>query len=185
MFVFQSEISIYSLNQIFAIACLGKKLGFRTEYCDYFEYLILNNFENRSFLLGHRVVQIEPNLVWSIPRVGRLWDKNNFWYSLPWKKVSFPYGNLRFPWLANFKSRSFLLDQGVVQSEPNWYPRLAVLFSLECKKNGPPNFPRKKVRISIGNIDLFAWSNFCYSLSRRKVRFSYGILRLFWIFDFK
>ena len=26
--------------------------------------------------------------------------------------------------------------------------------------NGPPNFPRKKLRISIGNIDLFAYSIF-------------------------
>ena len=116
-FVFQLEISTYLLDLIFAIACLRKKLGFHTEYCDHFEYLLLSNFGNRSFLLGHRVVQIERNLVWSFPRVGRLWDKKNFWYSLPRKKVSFPYGN-------------FLLDQGVVQSEPNWYPRLPVLINL-------------------------------------------------------
>ena len=29
---------------------------------------------------------------------------------------------------------------------------------LLCKKNGLPNVPRKKVRISIGNIDFFAYS---------------------------
>ena len=28
------------------------------------------------------------------------------------------------------------------------------------KKNGPPNVPRKKVCISIGNLDLFAYSIF-------------------------
>ena len=28
------------------------------------------------------------------------------------------------------------------------------------QKNGPPNFPRKKVRFSIGIIDLFAYSIF-------------------------
>ena len=28
------------------------------------------------------------------------------------------------------------------------------------QKNGSPNFPRKKVRISIGIIDLFAYSIF-------------------------
>ena len=28
------------------------------------------------------------------------------------------------------------------------------------KKNGPPNVPRKKVSISIGNIDLIAYSVF-------------------------
>ena len=32
------------------------------------------------------------------------------------------------------------------------------MFGLQCKKNGPPNVPRKKVRISIGIIDLFAYS---------------------------
>ena len=28
------------------------------------------------------------------------------------------------------------------------------------QKNGPPNIPRKKVRISIGNIDSFSYSIF-------------------------
>ena len=35
------------------------------------------------------------------------------------KKVSFSYGNLRISRITNFKNRSFLSDQGVVQSEPN------------------------------------------------------------------
>ena len=92
---------------MFAIACLGKELGSHTEYWDYFEYLILNNVENRSFLLGHRVVQIDPNLVWSIPRADRLWDEKSFWYSLPRKKDSFPYGNVRLFQICNIKNRSF------------------------------------------------------------------------------
>ena len=46
--------------------------------------------------------------------------------------------------LLNFKNRSLLSGQEVVQSEPNQYPRLPVLFRLQCKKNGPPNVPRKK-----------------------------------------
>ena len=106
-------------KRICAIACLGNKLSFHTEYCDYFEYLILNNFENRSFWLGHGVVQIKPNLEWSIPRVGRPWDKTSFSYSLPRKKVSFPYGILRVSRLANFKISSFSSGPGVVQIEPN------------------------------------------------------------------
>ena len=32
------------------------------------------------------------------------------------------------------------------------------MFGLWCKKNGPPNVPRKQVRISIGIMDLFAYS---------------------------
>ena len=31
----------------------------------------ITNFKNRSFISGQGVVQIDPNLVWSIPRVGR------------------------------------------------------------------------------------------------------------------
>ena len=46
--------------------------------------------------------------------------------------------------MNNLKNRSFSTGQGVVQSEPNRDPRLSVLFRLLCKKNGPPNFPRKK-----------------------------------------
>ena len=106
-FVFQLEISTYLLGLIFAIACLGEKLGFRTEYCDYFEYLILKNFENGPFWLGHRVDQIEPNLLWTIPTVGRLRDRKNFWYSLPRKEVSFSCGNVRLFQICNFKKRSF------------------------------------------------------------------------------
>ena len=35
-------------------------------------------------------------------------------------------------------------------------------YHLGCntKKNGPPSFPRKKVRISIGNLDFFAYTIF-------------------------
>ena len=55
-----------------------------------------------SFLSGQEADQMKPNLVWSILRVGRLWDK----------------------------------------------------------KNGPPNFHRKKVHISVGNIDFFDFSIF-------------------------
>ena len=42
-------------------------------------------------------------------------NKKIFWYSLPRKKVSFSYGNLRISQIMNFKNRSFSLGQGVVQ----------------------------------------------------------------------
>ena len=31
----------FRLKRIFALACVGKKLGFHTEICDYFKYVIL------------------------------------------------------------------------------------------------------------------------------------------------
>ena len=58
---------------------------------------------------------------------------------------------------STFENIEILSDQGVVQSEPNWHHRLPVLLRLYCKKNPPPNFPGKIVRISIRNIDLFAY----------------------------
>ena len=51
------------------------------------------------------------------------------------------------------KNCEILSGQGVVQSELNWYSRLPVTFRFQFPKNGPPNFPGKKVGISIGNID--------------------------------
>ena len=49
----------------------------------------INNFKNRSFWLGHRVVQNEPNLAWSIPCVPRVSNKKTFRYSLRRKKLVF------------------------------------------------------------------------------------------------
>ena len=51
----------------FCIACLGKKLVFHTEISTY--SLILSNSKNIEILSDQGVVQIEPNLVWSIPCV--------------------------------------------------------------------------------------------------------------------
>ena len=71
----QTEYGVYhgclesKTERIFGIACLGKKLVFHTETCDYFQYLIL---KKKYFLSGQGVVQIERNLVWSIPCVARV-----------------------------------------------------------------------------------------------------------------
>ena len=70
------------------------------------------------------------------------------------KKVSVSYGNLLLFQINNFKNRSFLSGQGVVQNEPN------SVWSIPC-------VVKRRNR-----------SNFWYSLHRKKVSFSYGT---FWI----
>ena len=45
--------------------------------------------------------------------------KNNFWYSLPRKKVSFSYGNFDLFAYSILKNIEILSDQGVVQIEAN------------------------------------------------------------------
>ena len=40
----------------------------------------------------------------------------------------------------------------------NDIPNYQYYLGCNAKKNGPPIFPRKKVRFSIGIIDLFAYS---------------------------
>ena len=49
--------------------CHGKKVSFSIGNIDLFAYSI---FKNLEILLGQEVVQIESNLVWSIPSVGRV-----------------------------------------------------------------------------------------------------------------
>ena len=53
------------------------------------------------------------------PRFRQTLRQKKFWYSLPRKKVSFSYGNLRSFQISNFKNRSFLSGQEVVQIKPN------------------------------------------------------------------
>ena len=72
--------------------------------------------------------QCERHVV-ATPKRGASWNYNAtgtptpnkkiFWYSLPRKKVSFSYGNLRISQITNFKNRSFSLGQKVVQINPN------------------------------------------------------------------
>ena len=73
-------------------------------------------------------------------------------------KVRFSIGIIDLFAYSNLKNIEILSNQGVVQRQPKWFLRLPVMFGLYCKKNGPPNVPRKKVRISIVIIDLFAYS---------------------------
>ena len=116
-------------------------------------------FKNIVFLSGQGVVQSEPHLLWIITSVMKLWSKKNFLYSLPWKKISFSCGNLQFFQISNFKNRSFLSGQEIVQIKPNLVWSIPRVGKLWDKKNGPPNFS-SKVRISIRNINFFDFSIF-------------------------
>ena len=79
--------------------------------------------------------------------------------NVPRKQVRISIGIIDLLAYSIVKNIEILLNQGVVQSQPNWYPILLVRFGPYCKKNGPSNVPRKKVCFSIGIIDLFAYSN--------------------------
>ena len=74
--------------------------------------------------------QTKLGMLWSIPWVPRVQNRKNFWYSLPRKKVSFSYGNLRISRITNFENRSISSGQGVVQIRPNsvwsipWVPKV-------------------------------------------------------------
>ena len=120
----------------------------------------ITNFKNRSFSSGQGVVQIEPNSVWSIPCVYRVSNKKNFWYSLPRKKVSFSYGNLRISQITNFKNRSFSSGQGVVQIKPNSVWSIPCVYRVSNKKNFWYSLPRKKVSFSYGNLRISQITNF-------------------------
>ena len=107
-----------------------------------------------SFWLGSGVLQIKPNLVWSIIRVGRRWYKKKLCYSLLLKKAIFLYGNLRVPQITNFKNRSFASEQELSKSNSTPYGVLAVYLKSKTKK-------------------------ICYRLPGEKVSFSYGELPIF------
>ena len=112
-------------KRVIGIACLGNRLLFHTELFEFFEKGILKI----GLFSGQEVLQIKPNLVWSILRVGRLWDKKNDppnfhgvsnVLSLSIKsEVSISYGTFWISRKMNFKSRSFSSGQRVVQIKPN------------------------------------------------------------------
>ena len=87
-----------------------------------------------------------------------------FCNTLPRKKVSISYGNVRFfsnnLRLLNFKNRPFSSGQGLVQIEPNSVWSIPCVPRVKNITNFWYSLPRKKVLISIGNIDFFAYSSF-------------------------
>ena len=71
------------------------------------------------------------------------------------KKGRFSIGNFDSFAYSIFKNKEISTGQGVVQSEPNWYPRLPLLFTLLCEKKGPPNFPKKKLVLHTESCNYF------------------------------
>ena len=65
-----------------------KKLGFHTEFCEFRELRIFENFKI-FFSAGQGVVQIKPNSVLSINCVMRVLSEKSCWDSLPRKKMVF------------------------------------------------------------------------------------------------
>ena len=122
-------------KRFFGIACLEKKVSI-----SYGTFWISRkrNFKNRSFLSDQKVVQIKPNLVWRIPRVGRLWDRKSFWYSLPRKQVSFSYGKLQ---LFRLNCNYWILKIGLFRRvkelckwNQTWYGVSPVYIESETKR---------------------------------------------------
>ena len=68
-----------------------KKVRFSIGNIDLFAYSIFKNIE---ISLGQGVVQIEPNLLWSIPCLYGVGNDKIFCYSLPRKTFGSSYGNL-------------------------------------------------------------------------------------------
>ena len=69
--------------------------------------------------MGSRTCPNLTKLGMEYPWVSRVYNKKNFCYSLPRKKVRISIGNIDLSAYSIFKNIEILSDQGVVQSEPN------------------------------------------------------------------
>ena len=150
-------VAIVYDKTIFWDSLARKKLVFHTEICENLRISWITNFKIRSFWSGQGVVQIKLNLGWSIPCVGKLYEKRTFCYSLPRKEVSFQYGNFWISRIMNLEKGSFWPGQGVVQIEAN------LVWSIPC--------------VAIVYDKTIFW----YSLARKKLVFHTEICENFWI----
>ena len=153
-------------KRVIGIACLGNRLLFHTELFEFLEKGILKI----GLFSGQEVLQIKPNLVWSILTVGRLWDKKNDppnfhgvsnVLSLSIKReVSISYGTFWISLKRNFKNRPFLSGQEVLQIKPNLVGSILRVSTLWDKKNGPPKLHRKNFvfQSEISTFSLFLFS---------------------------
>ena len=93
----------------------------------------------------------------------------NFRYSLPRKKVSISYGNLRISRITNFKNRSFSPGQLFLYFKSN-QTRYGVCHAyLECKTKiiFGIAFPEKKLVFQTEIWDYFQYLTFNYSVLHR------------------
>ena len=110
---------------------------------------------------------MEPKSVWSIPWLLRVQNKKSFWYSLPRKKVSLSYGNLRISRKTNFKNRSFSPGQGVIQIRPNSLWSMPCIPRVQNKNNFWYSLPRKKLVFHTEICDYFQCLIFKSSIFHR------------------
>ena len=79
---------------------------------------------------------------------------------VPRKKIVFQNFNWnnRLICLFYFKKSGNIIESGVCSNSNKMMSQSTSNVWTVMQKKGPPNVPRKKVRISIGIIDLFAYS---------------------------
>ena len=76
------------------------------------------------------------------------------------KKLVFHTEILRISQITNFKNRSFSSGHGVVQIKPNSVWSIPCVTGVKYKKNFCYSLPRKKVSFSYGNFANFANNEF-------------------------
>ena len=113
-------------KRIFAIACLEKKFGFQSEISTY--SLILFSKLHKFYRIKE-LFKSNQTGYWVYHGYLNCKTKKNC-YSLSRNQVRILIGNIDLFAYSIFKNIEILSDQGVLQSEPNWYPRLPVLIRL-------------------------------------------------------
>ena len=120
-------------------------------------------FKNIEILSGQEVVQIKPNLVWSIPRVGRFWDEKMVRATFLEKSSYFNRESrlirLLFAY-SIFKNIEILSGQGCVQIKPDSAWSITSVIRMLNKKNFWYSLPRKKVSISYETFWISRKRNF-------------------------
>ena len=119
---------------MFRLTFIEKSSCFHQEYRLIRLLFAYSIFKNIEILSGQGCVQIKPNSAWSITSVIRMWNKKNFWYSLPRKKVSISNETFWISQKRNFKNRSFSSGQGVVQIKPNSAWSITSVIRMKTKR---------------------------------------------------
>ena len=110
--------------------------------------------------MGHKIVQIEPNLVCCIPCVCRVWNRKNFGYSWSLERVTFSYVNSRLFRIINFENRTFSKGQKVVRIEPNLVCSILCVCRVWNRKNFGYSWSLERVTFSYVKSRLFRLTNF-------------------------
>ena len=131
----------------------------------------ITNFKSRFF---HRVKELfksNPTRYGASFVYLKSQTKRNFCYTLPRKKVSISYRNLRISRITNFK-KVFSSGQGDAQIKPNSAWSIPCVPRVYNNKKICYTLPRKRVSISYGNLQISRITNF-------KSRFFHRVKELF------